>query len=72
MRVSAKTGGRFGDKVPERQPIGDNSVAKGMMSEESSMAAQGGQEPIGGIERRRSRELQGGDGRDVKASGEVG
>jgi hypothetical protein len=62
MRVSAKTGGRFGDKVPERQPIGDNSVAKEMMGEESSMAAEGGQEPSGGIELQGSGELQSGDG----------
>ncbi len=58
MRVSAKTGGRFGDKVPERQPIGDNSVAKERMGEESSMAAEGGEESRGGSEPEGTGELQ--------------
>jgi hypothetical protein len=71
MRVGVMIGSRFKDRVPERQPFGDSTVAKiGMGNgEESSVAAEGGAEPRGRAKRRRSRQLQGGN---VEASGEVG
>jgi hypothetical protein len=71
MRVGVMIGSRFKDRVPERQPFGDSTVAKMGMGhgEESSVAAEGGAEPRGRAKRRRSRQLQGGN---VEASGEVG
>ena len=71
MRVGVMIGSRFKDRVPERQPFGDSTVAKMGMGhgEESSVAAEGGAEPRGRAKRRRSRQLQ---GWDVEASGEVG
>jgi len=74
MRVGVMIGSRFRDRVPERQPFGDSTVAKMGMGhgKESSMAAEGGSEPGGRFKRRRSRKLQGGDGGNAEASGEVG
>lgn len=74
MRVGVMIGSRFKDRVPERQPFGDSTVAKIGMGhgEESSVAAEGGAEPRGRAKRRRSRQLQGGDGGNLEASGEVG
>ena len=71
MRVGVMIGSRFKDRVPERQPFGDSTVAKMGMGngEESSVAAEGGAEPRGRAKRRRSRQLQGGN---VEGSGEVG
>ncbi len=71
MRVGVMIGSRFKDRVPERQPFGDSTVAKMGMGhgEESSVAAEGGAEPRGRVKRRRKGQLQ---GRDVEASGEVG
>ena len=74
MRVGVMIGSRFKDRVPERQPFGDSTVAKMGMGngEESSVAAEGGAEPRGRAKRRRKSQLQGGDGGNVEASGEVG
>jgi hypothetical protein len=71
MRVGVMIGSRFKDRVPERQPFGDSTVAKMGMGngEESSVAAEGGAEPRGRAKRRRSRQLQGGN---LEVSGEVG
>lgn len=71
MRVGVMIGSRFKDRVPERQPFGDSTVAKIGMGhgEESSVAAEGGAEPRGRAKRRRKSQLQGGN---VEASGEVG
>lgn len=70
MRVGVMMAGRFGSKVPERQPFGDSSVAKkGMGNEDSGVAEERGSESGGRVKRRRKGQLQ---GRDVEGSGEVG
>lgn len=67
MRVGVMMGSRFKDKVPERKPFGDSSVAKRRMrDEESGVAAERGEEPRGRVKRQGSSELHGGK---VKASG---
>lgn len=74
MRVGVMVGSRFGDRVPERKPFGDSSVAKARMrnGEESGVAAERGEEPKRRVKRGRKGKLQGGDGGNVEASGEVG
>lgn len=74
MRVAVMMAGRFGNKVPEVQPFGDSSKAKvGMRhGKESSVAAEGGQEPKRRVKRRGKSELQSGDGGQPQASSEVG
>lgn len=70
MRVGVMVGSRFKDKVPERQPFGDLSMAKkGIGYEDSGVAEERGAESGGRVKRRRKGQLQ---GRDVEASGEVG
>jgi hypothetical protein len=66
--------GRFRGKVPEVQPFGDSSIAKVRMGngEESSVAAEGGQEPKRRAKRRGKSELQSGDGGQPQGSSEVG
>ena len=64
MRVGVMIGSRFKDKSPEVVPFGDSSIAKRRMSrgKKSSVAAEGGEESIGGSEPSGSGELQSGDG----------
>lgn len=70
MRVGVMIGSRFKDKVPERQPFGDLSMAKkGIGYEDSGVAEEGGAESGRRVKRRRKSQLQ---GRDAEASGEVG
>ena len=70
MRVGVMVGSRFKDKVPERQPFGDLSMAKkGIGYEDSGVAEEGGSESRGRFKRRRKGQLQGGN---VEASSEVG
>lgn len=70
MRVGVMVGSRFKDKVPERQPFGDLSMAKkGIGYEDSGVAEERGSESGGRVKRRRKGQLQ---GRDVEGSGEVG
>jgi len=74
MKVAVMMAGRFGVKVPEVQPFGDSSKAKvGMRhGEESSVAAESGEEPKRRVKRRRKGELQSGDGGQPEGSSEVG
>ena len=70
MRVGVMVGSRFKDKVPERQPFGDLSMAKkGIGYEDSGVAEEGGAESGRRVKRRRKSQLQGGN---AEASGEVG
>lgn len=71
MRVGVMMGSRFKDKVPERQPFGDLSMAKKGIGngKDSGVAEERGAESGGRFKRRRKGQLQ---GRDVEASGEVG
>jgi len=70
MRVGVMMGSRFKDKVPERQPFGDLSMAKkGIGYEDSGVAEERGAESGRRVKRRRKSQLQGGD---VEASSEVG
>ena len=70
MRVGVMMGSRFKDKVPERQPFGDLSMAKkGIGYEDSGVAEERGAESSRRVKRRRKSQLQGGN---VEASGEVG
>ena len=70
MRVGVMMGSRFGNKVPERQPFGDLSMAKkGIGYEDSGVAEEGGAESGRRVKRRRKGQLQGGN---AEASGEVG
>ena len=70
MRVGVMMGSRFKDKVPERQPFGDLSMAKkGIGYEDSGVAEEGGEESGRRVKRRRKGQLQGGN---AEASGEVG
>ena len=73
MRVGVMMGSRFKDKVPERQPFGDLSMAKkGIGYEDSGVAEEGGAESGRRVKRRRKSQLQGGDGGNLEGSGEVG
>ncbi len=70
MRVGVMMGSRFGNKVPERQPFGDLSMAKrGIGYEDSGVAEERGAESGRRVKRRRKSQLQGGN---VEASSEVG
>lgn len=71
MRVGVMMGSRFKDKVPERQPFGDLSMAKKGIGngKDSGVAAEGGSESGGRVKRRRKGQLQGGN---AEASSEVG
>ena len=70
MRVGVMMGSRFKDKVPERQPFGDLSMAKkGIGYEDSGVAEERGAESGRRVKRRRKSQLQGGN---VEASSEVG
>jgi len=70
MRVGVMMGSRFKDKVPERQPFGDLSMAKkGIGYEDSGVAEEGGAESGRRFKRRRKSQLQGGN---AEASSEVG
>ena len=70
MRVGVMMGSRFGNKVPERQPFGDLSMAKkGIGYEDSGVAEERGAESGRRFKRRRKGQLQGGN---AEASGEVG
>ena len=70
MRVGVMMGSRFKDKVPERQPFGDLSMAKkGIGYEDSGVAEEGGAESGRRVKRRRKSQLQGGN---AEASSEVG
>jgi len=71
MRVGVMMGSRFGNKVPERQPFGDLSMAKKGIGngKDSGVAEERGAESGGRVKRRRKSQLQGGN---AEASGEVG
>jgi len=72
MKVGVIVGSRFRGKVPERQPVGDSSVAKVRMRGNVSVAAEGGKESGGRFKRGRKGKLQPGDRGESEGSGEVG
>jgi hypothetical protein len=63
-------GSRFGNRVPETVPFGDNSTAKRRMGrgKESSVATEGGEESVGRVKRGRKKKLQSGDGGQPEGS----
>ncbi len=71
MKVAVMMAGRFGKRVPERQPFGDTSKAKvGMRNaKKSGVAEEGGEKPKRRSKRRGKGELQSGDGGQSEASG---